>query len=375
MNPGSLINNLQSSANFSNFSNFTNLQNMNSLIYNGNLTSPNQISTSNSSESTLSYIPNIQNPIFNQSNNITPVSLPNIHVQGNSMNSGNGKSNNLKNGHNLNGHKSNFDLEMEKTKNFNNSNISNNLEKTSASYASSMSMQNSVTGINPLTTQFENEYSLESENLKIIWSGDLSKNNKNKVGVIAYQIRCDCEKFLNQDFSLNVEQRTSYDDVIRRRHKGMVVFSPQNETQMAAFDEFVNYFRDRQRVGLINLKNNTDTIYFMAPCELSNKFYRNPKKHLLGIFVDRKHTSSDVNDEQQILGNQNQNSQNGAKTTNVSGNGSVRGNLNPLSALIPNVVSFPPAVISLAEKKLMNEQSEKKKNSQNLQNSNFEKNK
>jgi hypothetical protein len=56
------------------------------------------------------------------------------------------------------------------------------------------------------------------------------------------------------------------------------------------------------------------------------------------------------------------NSQNVAKS--ISG----RGNINPLSALVPNVISFPPAVISLAEKRLMNEQSEKKKNSQNLQN-------
>ena len=43
---------------------------------------------------------------------------------------------------------------------------------------------------------------------------------------------------------------------------------------------------EKQRCGVVNLSDNKYILYILSPCEFSQKFYINPKKHLLGILVD-----------------------------------------------------------------------------------------
>jgi hypothetical protein len=50
------------------------------------------------------------------------------------------------------------------------------------------------------------------------------------------------------------------------------------------FNDYIKYFSEKQRSGVVNLK--TTTLYIIPPCDLSRKFYQNPKKHLLGVFVN-----------------------------------------------------------------------------------------
>ena len=132
---------------------------------------------------------------------------------------------------------------------------------------------------------FEKEYSLEEENLKNIWSGFLTKNKKDRISVDVYQIRGNIDEYFNSEGYLNVSHKTNYDEMMKRQILGIIAISPQNVTQCEIFEDYLSYFNERQRVGVINFKSKY-ILYIMPPCEFSRKFYQNPKKHLLGILVD-----------------------------------------------------------------------------------------
>lgn len=136
-----------------------------------------------------------------------------------------------------------------------------------------------------LKNEFESQYSLEDENLKQLWSGFLTKNKKDKVCVDAYQIRHECSHFFTSEFNLNVSHRTQFEEIMKRPIIGVIAFSPQNETQIENFQEYINYFKEKDRAGVVNFKSQA-TMYIVPPGDFSRKFYQNPKKHLLGIFVD-----------------------------------------------------------------------------------------
>ena len=183
-----------------------------------------------------------------------------------------------------------------------------------------------------LKNEFESQYCLEDENLKQLWSGFLTKNKKDKVCVDAYQIRHECSHFFTSEFNLNVSHRTQFEEIMKRPIIGVIAFSPQNETQCENFLDYINYFQEKDRAGVVNFKSQA-TMYIVPPGEFSRKFYQNPKRHLLGIFVD-----SSVDIEKYVDMNQ---------------------------------LKLPPPVISSAEKKLLLKQQKNKQLNLSCVNSNL----
>lgn len=166
------------------------------------------------------------------------------------------------------------------------------LEKHSPENPSSNNSSNKEDDLPSLKNEaeldYENEYSLEEENLKNIWSGFLTKNKKDRIGVDVYQIRGNISENFNTEFNLNVSHRTQYDEIMKRQMLGIVAISPQNVTQCEIFQDYINYFSEKQRVGVINFIKSPYILYLVPPCDFSRKFYQNPKKHLLGILVDAR---------------------------------------------------------------------------------------
>jgi len=180
---------------------------------------------------------------------------------------------------------------------------------------------NDLSSLNEDTqSNYEKDFSLEEENLKNIWGGFLTKNKKDRVCVDAYQIRNECSEFLNNEYNLNVSHRTQIEDIMKRPIIGIIAFSPQNATQCEIFLDYINYFNEKNRVGVINLKNQM-ILYLVPPSDFSRKFYQNPKKHLLGIFVNST--------------------------------------AEPKSYVDMNNLSLPPPVISLTEKRQLLKQQKK----------------
>ena len=214
--------------------------------------------------------------------NLASVINNNYKNQNNNLNN-NLNNNNLNNNNtNNNDNKDVKDLLKKIMNDKNNQNKSNNNNKNNGSDSDISSLNGSQSAEE---MDFEKEYSLEEENLKYIWNGFLTKNNKDRVNVDLYQIRGKVDDTYFKEYHLNICNRIQYEEVMKRHLLGIVAISPQNVTQREIFDDYVNYLDEKQRCGVINVSEKY-ILYLASPGEFSRKFYQNPKKHLLGLLVD-----------------------------------------------------------------------------------------
>jgi len=71
-----------------------------------------------------------------------------------------------------------------------------------------------------------------------------------------------------------------------------VTFAPSNETQIRPFQEYIKYFLERERAGVISLPNHS--LYLLPPCEKAFAIYKFGYNELLGVLVDNKETQSGI---------------------------------------------------------------------------------
>ena len=270
-----------------NFMQNQNLQNLQNFSKNGNI-NLNQLSIS-----LLLNNPCISNLINNSVKNFINL---NPNIKKNINNNNNSNNNNVNMNNNPNNNNSNKNNNKAINNNNNNNNISNDvkdlLNKIMLDKENKKLNNNSDSDISSLNgsqsaeeMDFDREYSLEEENLKYIWNGILTKNNKDRVSIDIFKIRGNIDDTFFKGFHLNICNRIQYEEVMKKHLLGIVAISPQNVTQKETFDLYVNYLNERQRCGVINLSEQS-VLYLSSPGEFSNKFYINPKKHLLGLLVD-----------------------------------------------------------------------------------------
>ena len=268
----------------------------------------------------------LSNLLNNQ--NISSLINNNIKNQNNNLNNinNNNKNNNFKAS---NDGKDVKDILKKIMDNKNNQNKTSNTNKSNGSDSDISSLNGSQSAEE---MDFEKEYSLEEENLKYIWNGFLTKNNKDRVNVDLYQIRGKVDDSYFKEYHLNICNRIQYEEVMKRHLLGIVAISPQNVTQREIFDEYVNYLDEKQRCGVINVSEKY-ILYLASPGEFSRKFYQNPKKHLLGLLVDAT--------------------------------------VDPNLYVDMNNLSLPPPVISLTEKRKLMSKSKKNQNETKKENNNI----
>ena len=219
--------------------------------------------------------------LLNNNPNLASIINNNFKNQNNNINNNfNNNNNNINNNNDGKDVKDLLKKIMDDKNNQNKNNSNNNKNNSSDSDISSLNGSQSAEEMD-----FEKEYSLEEENLKYIWNGFLTKNNKDRVNVDLYQIRGKIDDSYFNDYHLNICNRIQYEEVMKRHLLGIVAISPQNVTQREIFDEYVNYLDEKQRCGVINVSEKY-ILYLASPGEFSRKFYQNPKKHLLGLLVD-----------------------------------------------------------------------------------------
>jgi hypothetical protein len=63
-----------------------------------------------------------------------------------------------------------------------------------------------------------------------------------------------------------------------------VIFRPAGETHLSLFNDYLKYFAEKQRAGVVTLKKNT--LYILPPCEETFKIQKFGQNELLGIFSD-----------------------------------------------------------------------------------------
>ena len=64
----------------------------------------------------------------------------------------------------------------------------------------------------------------------------------------------------------------------------VVAFIPDNQTQIELFEEYIQYFKQKGRVGLVYLEKGI--MFLMPPCEQSSKYFTSDRLHMVGVFGD-----------------------------------------------------------------------------------------
>eukprot|EP01022_Parablepharisma_sp_SALTPOND_P022744 TRINITY_DN463_c0_g1_i1.p1 TRINITY_DN463_c0_g1~~TRINITY_DN463_c0_g1_i1.p1 ORF type:complete len:683 (-),score=57.33 TRINITY_DN463_c0_g1_i1:2519-4567(-) len=125
-----------------------------------------------------------------------------------------------------------------------------------------------------------------ADELEHVWSGFITRNKQNRVGVDAHLVSGDLAEFFT-DYNLNISHRTSLDELNRIGPAilGMIVFTSQNETQNALFDSYIDYFAKKERAGIIHIRPHI-LIYLVPPCEYTKKYVQTKESHMLGVLVN-----------------------------------------------------------------------------------------
>lgn len=91
-------------------------------------------------------------------------------------------------------------------------------------------------------------------------------------------------------YNLNVSHRTNFEDLDRYPIQGVVVFVAENETQKALFNDYIQYFNEKNRIGMVYLKNGM--IFIVPPSEASKRYFKDEQganqhsSYMVGVFVD-----------------------------------------------------------------------------------------
>ena len=65
-----------------------------------------------------------------------------------------------------------------------------------------------------------------------------------------------------------------------------MAFVPDNPTQREVFEEYIQYFKQKGRVGLVYLEKGV--MYLMPPSERTERYFKSDRLHMIGIFGDQK---------------------------------------------------------------------------------------
>lgn len=106
-----------------------------------------------------------------------------------------------------------------------------------------------------MNTDYINFSELSVENSEVRWSGFISKKGE--------KIQCDCRQIWGPHYELphhlNISHRMQYDEILKRKILAMFYMEASMDTEATRFNEFVEYFRDKQRIGVINIEHHNET--------------------------------------------------------------------------------------------------------------------
>lgn len=114
------------------------------------------------------------------------------------------------------------------------------------------------------------------------WSGFITRNKQHRVGVDATLVSG--EEISLVEYNLNISHRTVYEEVLKKKPKAVAVFTPSNETQNNIFADYITYFNEKQRAGVVNIRNYL--LYLLPPGEESKKIHEVKDLQILGVFAD-----------------------------------------------------------------------------------------
>ena len=120
----------------------------------------------------------------------------------------------------------------------------------------------------------------------LIWSGFFSRSKANRVGVDAYVVK-GMFKLKHAQYHIDIPYRTPFPHKELARTQALLVFEAENSTYQAAFQEYVTYFRSKDRVGYVPLSATHDLYLSPRSPAALELFPRLNAHQFLGIVVPR----------------------------------------------------------------------------------------
>lgn len=84
-------------------------------------------------------------------------------------------------------------------------------------------------------------------------------------------------------YNLNISHRSNYQEVLQKPYSEIAIFWPSNETCIQKFNEYIRYFKKKERAGVVNLEKHI--LYLIPPGTTANKIYKVKEGRMLGIFA------------------------------------------------------------------------------------------
>eukprot|EP00743_Colponemidia_sp_Colp-15_P009402 GILK01010279.1.p1 GENE.GILK01010279.1~~GILK01010279.1.p1 ORF type:complete len:815 (-),score=156.83 GILK01010279.1:129-2543(-) len=119
--------------------------------------------------------------------------------------------------------------------------------------------------------------------LETVWSGFLTKHKSHKCQIDAYLIKGN-SSMLDTESILNVSHRAHIEEVRRRNIYGLVLFQPSDDSHNVIDKEYIRYFQEKDRVGVVTLRRGL--LYIVPPSEFASSLYPAiSANQMLGIMV------------------------------------------------------------------------------------------
>jgi hypothetical protein len=151
--------------------------------------------------------------------------------------------------------------------------------------------QPSSSGVEEEKLQTQELDVLENDD-KMVWSGHITRNRKNRVGVDAYHLSGeDFSNFMgNAEYNLNVTHRLQYGDMEGKNITCYMIFIASNDTQSSEFEKnYHSYFASKERAGMIITKNGHNLYLIPSGHPEAEKYYVNKDKtYLLGLMEQKR---------------------------------------------------------------------------------------
>ena len=88
--------------------------------------------------------------------------------------------------------------------------------------------------------------------------------------------------------------------MLKKKPKGVAIFTPSNETQNNIFVDYINYFNEKQRAGVVTIRNYL--LYLLPPGEESKKIFEIKDLQILGVFADINAPNNEATANAEISG-------------------------------------------------------------------------
>ncbi|CAD8177004.1 unnamed protein product [Paramecium octaurelia] len=130
--------------------------------------------------------------------------------------------------------------------------------------------------------------SQQRQDLNVFWSGFMYRSKSHRVGVDAYCVESDPP--IQMSPQIQVNYKGNFSDAKKCANDSFkFILCPSDQTQHGAFQEYIDYFLDKKKIGVAQLGNGV--LYLLPPCEIANSIMSITGLELLAIFSEEKKKS------------------------------------------------------------------------------------